>query len=87
MKEATKLINDAINQLVPDKSELNKIIEVAKGLEPLNNSATDQLLKHALDAAIAVQNNPNATPQEIKKQHGTLKMKSEINLQLMRLKH
>ncbi|MHD0398251.1 putative Ig domain-containing protein [Staphylococcus simulans] len=66
LKAATKLIQDAINQLVPDKSELTKQIDAAKAFEPLNDSATDQLLKQALDAAIAVQNNPNAQPQEIK---------------------
>ncbi|RTX85772.1 YSIRK-type signal peptide-containing protein, partial [Staphylococcus piscifermentans] len=76
LKDAAKLINDAINQLVPDKAELAKQIEAAKAFEPLNDTATDQLLKHALDAAVAVQNNPNATPQEIKE--ATWNLEDEI---------
>ena len=76
LKDAAKLINDAINQLVPDKAELAKQIEAAKAFEPLNDTATDQLLKHALDAAVAVQNNSNATPQEIKE--ATWNLEDEI---------
>ncbi|MEI4772577.1 YSIRK-type signal peptide-containing protein [Staphylococcus carnosus] len=77
LKGATKLIQDAINQLVTDKSELTKQIEAAQALEPLNNSATDQILKNTLDAAIAVKNDPNANPQAIKE--ATWNLEDEIN--------
>ncbi|RZI04832.1 YSIRK-type signal peptide-containing protein [Staphylococcus condimenti] len=77
LKAATKLIQDAINQLAPDKSELTKQIEAAKALEPLNDSATDQILKNTLDAAIAVQNDPDAKPQAIKE--ATWNLEDEIN--------
>ncbi|MGV3268921.1 lectin-like domain-containing protein [Staphylococcus simulans] len=77
LNNATKAVQDATAQLVPDKSKLDTTITEAKALEPLTDSNTDQLLKNALNAAETVKNNPNATPEEIKT--ATWNLEDEIN--------
>ncbi|VYU13403.1 YSIRK-type signal peptide-containing protein [Staphylococcus simulans] len=77
LNNATKAVKDATAQLVPDKSKLDTAITEAKALEPLTDSNTDQLLKNVLNAAEAVKNNPNATPEEIKT--ATWNLEDEIN--------
>ncbi|OFM19408.1 hypothetical protein HMPREF2713_12550 [Staphylococcus sp. HMSC059E03] len=77
LNNATKAVQDATAQLVPDKSKLDTAITEAKALEPLTDSNTDQLLKNVLNAAETVKNNPNATPEEIKT--ATWNLEDEIN--------
>ncbi|WP_412519854.1 LPXTG cell wall anchor domain-containing protein [Staphylococcus simulans] len=77
LDNATKAVKDAAAQLVPDKSNLDTVLNEAKALEPLTDSTTDQLLKNALNAAETVKNNPSATPEEIKT--ATWNLEDEIN--------
>ncbi|WP_151194851.1 lectin-like domain-containing protein, partial [Staphylococcus piscifermentans] len=77
LNKAAKNVNDALAQLVPNKTKLDTAITNAKALAPLTDSNADQLLKNALNTAETVKNNPNATPAEIKT--ATTNLENEIN--------
>ena len=77
LNKAAKNVNDALAQLVPNKTKLDTAINNAKALAPLTDSNADQLLKNALNTAETVKNNPNATPAEIKT--ATTNLENEIN--------